>query len=68
MLRILKAVVERGAGKRLKLDCAFREERRDFYHKQVMEASVHLRSFWSDSISVDEDRNMWKRSTVAKRR
>lgn len=25
--------------------------------QQVMEASVHLRSFWSDSISVGEDRN-----------
>lgn len=66
MVRILKAVVERGACKRLKLGCAFREERRDFYHKQVMEASVHLRGFWSDSIS--EDRNTWKRSTVGKRR
>lgn len=57
MLRILKPVVERRAGKRLKLDCAFREERRDFYHKQVMEASVQLRSFGSDSISVGEDKN-----------
>lgn len=57
MLRILKAVVELGAGKRLKLDCAYRRERRDFCHEQVMEASAHLRSFWPDCISVGDDGN-----------